>query len=62
MPRRGLLRMLDPHGEHDFNAPQMRLLIKQYAEEFKRVVLQDKIPHGMDVKGALKVYCHFKLL
>ena len=40
----------------------MRLLIKQYAEEFKRVVLQDKIPDGMDVKGALKVYRHFKLL
>ena len=62
MPRLGLLRMLDPDGEHDFNAPQMRLLIKPYAEEFKRVVLQDKIQHGMDVKGALEVYRHFKLL
>ena len=43
MPRIRLLRMLDPHGEHYFNAPQMRLLIKPYAEEFRRVVLQDKI-------------------
>ena len=44
------------------NTTSMRLLIKPYAEEYKRVVLQDRIPQGMDVKGALEVYRHFKLL
>jgi hypothetical protein len=37
-------------------------LIRQYAEEYKRVVLKDQIPANIDVKGAIKFYNKFKLL
>jgi hypothetical protein len=49
-------------GLFEFNAPQMRELIRPHAEEYRRVVLRDQLPEGMDVKGALKVYRNFKLL
>ncbi len=47
---------------YEFNAPQMRELIRPHAEEYRRVVLRDQLPEDMDVKGALKVYRNFKLL
>jgi hypothetical protein len=56
MPRLRLLTQLDPEGLYEFNAPQMRELIRPHAEEFRRVVLTDQLPEDMDVKGALKVY------
>ena len=62
MPRLRLLKLVDPDGEYEFNAPQMRRLIKPHAEEYKRVVLKDQLPPGMTVKEALKVYGNFKLL
>jgi hypothetical protein len=62
MPRLRLLTQLDPEGLYEFNAPQMRELIRPHAEEYRRVVLRDQLPEGMDVKGALKVYRNFKLL
>ncbi len=33
----------------------MRELIRPHAKEYRRVVLRDKLPEDMDVKGALKV-------
>ena len=62
MPRKRLFKRLDPDGEHEFNAPKMRALIAPHAEQYKRIVLEDKLPPGMDVKGALDVYKNFKLL
>jgi hypothetical protein len=62
MPRLRLLNQLDPEGLYEFNAPQMRELIRPHAEEYRRVVLRDQPPEGMDVKGARKVYRNFKLL
>jgi hypothetical protein len=62
MPRLRLLTQLDPDGLYEFNAPQMRELIRPHADEYQRVVLRDQLPEGMDVKGALKVYRNFKLL
>ena len=51
MPRKRLFKRLDPDGEHEFNAPKMRALIAQHAEQYKRIVLEDKLPLGMDVKA-----------
>ncbi len=62
MPRLRLLTQLDQEGLYEFNTPQMRELIRPHAEEYRRVVLRDQLPGDMDVKGALKVYCNFKLL
>ncbi len=65
MPRLRLLTQLDPEGLYEFNAPQMRELIRPHAEEYtqyRRIVLKDHLPEDMDVKGALKVYRNFKLL
>ncbi len=62
MPRLLLLTQLDPDGLYEFNAPQMRELIRPHAEEYRRVVLRDQLPADMDVKGALKAYLKFKLL
>jgi hypothetical protein len=53
MPRLRLLTQLDPDGLSEFNAPQMRELIRPHAEEYRRVVLRDQLPADMDVKGAL---------
>jgi hypothetical protein len=61
MPRRHLLSQLDQEGSFEYNALQMEL-IRQYAKEYKRVVLKDQIQANMDVKGAIKVYRNFKLL
>jgi hypothetical protein len=60
MPRRSLLIKLDPDDKCD--AAEMRELIRPYADQYRRVVLRDQIPIGMDVKEALKVYRNFKLL
>ncbi len=62
MPRLLLLTQLDPDGLYEFNAPQMRELIRPHAEEYRRVALRDQLPADMDVKGALKAYLKFKLL
>jgi hypothetical protein len=62
VPRRRLLTQLDPEGRFEYNALQMRELIRQYAKEYKRVVIKGQIPANMDVKGAIKVYRNFKLL
>ncbi len=62
MPRRRLLTQLDQEGRFEYNATQMRELIRQYAEECERVVLKDQIQANMDVNGTIKVYCNFKLL
>jgi hypothetical protein len=62
MPRLRLLTQLDLEGLYEFNAPQMRELIRPHAEEYRPVVLRDQLPADMDVKGALKVYCNFTLL
>jgi hypothetical protein len=40
MTRQRLLTQLDPEGRFEYNAPQMRELIRQYAEEYKRNVLK----------------------
>ncbi len=37
-------------------------LIRQYAEEYKHIVLKDQIQVNMDVDSAIKVYHKFKLL
>ena len=62
MPRLLLLTQLDLEGLYEFNAPQMRELIRPHAEEYRPVVLRDQLPEDMDVKGTLKVYLNFKLL
>ncbi len=64
MPRLRLLTQLDPDGLYEFNAPQMRELIRPHAEVYRRGVLRDQLPADMDsdVKGALYVYFNFKLL
>jgi hypothetical protein len=62
MPSLRLLTILDPDGEYEFNAPQMRVLLRPYAKEYRRVVLRDQLPADMDVQGALKVYRDFKVL
>ncbi len=59
MPRLRLLIKLDLEGLYEFNAPQMRELIRPHAEEYRRVVLRDQLPEDMDVKSALKVYSNF---
>ena len=61
MPRQRLFNLVDPDGDYEFNAPQMRRLIRPYAEEYTRVVLRDQLPPGMTVKEAIKVYKNFKL-
>ncbi len=62
MPRLRLLTQLDPEGLYELNTPQMRELIRPHTEEYRRCVLRDQLMEVMDVKGALKVYCNFKLL
>ncbi len=62
MPRLRLLTQLDLEGLYKLNAPQMRELIRPHAEEDRHCVPRDQLPEDMDVKGALKVYCNFKLL
>jgi hypothetical protein len=61
LPRLCLLTQVDPDGQYEFNAPQMPALIRQYAEEYRRIVLREQLPADMDVKGAIKVYNNFKL-
>ena len=62
MRRKRFFNRLDPDGVHKFNALQMQVLIAPFAEQYESIVLDDKFPPGMDVKGALDVYKNFKLL
>ncbi len=55
MPRLHLLTQMDPEGLYEFNAPQMRELIRPHAEEYRRVVLKDQLPEDMNVKGARSI-------
>ncbi len=54
VPRQCLLTQLGPDGLYEFNAPQMRALIRPHAEEYTCVVLRDQLPLDMDVKGNIK--------
>jgi hypothetical protein len=56
-----LFNQLDP-DEFNRDAPQMLALIRPHAKEYRSVVVRDQLPADKDVKGALKVYCNFKLL
>ncbi len=55
MPRLCLLTQLDPEGLYEFNAPQMRELIRHNAEEYRCVVLKDQLPEDMDVSRSIAI-------
>jgi hypothetical protein len=60
VPRQALLKRLDPTGE--LSVPTVRTHLEPLVRQYERLVIQDRVNDGTDLRDALKIYNYFHQL